>query len=440
MKIFYFITVLILINNCSFDNKTGIWKNENPISKKNEIFDDFKKISYTYDKFEKTITTPNNFSLELPISVENINWKDKYYKENNNFENFAYNEKNNIIFKSKKITRNKTDSYLILNNSNLIVTDEKGNIFKLSIDEKKTISKFNFYKKKYKKIKKKLNVSFEKNLIYVSDNLGYIYALDINGNNVLWAKKYEIPFRSNLKIIEEKLVVSNEKNNLLFLDKNNGELLNLIPTEEIVLQNQFINNISINNKNILYLNSYGSLYSVDSENMKLNWFININQSKNLNATNLFFGNTVICYQNKVMISSNDNTFFVDAKNGIIKKKFNFSSVIKPIFIGKYAFIITDNNYLVSINTTTYEIIFSYSIEKQVAEFLDSKEKKLTFKELMIVNDEILIFLNNSYILKFTIFGELKEIKRLPAKISSNPIISRKSILFLDKKNKLIVVN
>ena len=146
MKIFYFITVLILINNCSFDNKTGIWKNENPISKKNEIFDDFKKISYTYDKFEKTITTPNNFSLELPISVENINWKDKYYKENNNFENFAYNEKNNIIFKSKKITRNKTDSYLILNNSNLIVTDEKGNIFKLSIDEK-TISKFNFYKK-----------------------------------------------------------------------------------------------------------------------------------------------------------------------------------------------------------------------------------------------------------------------------------------------------
>ena len=296
------------------------------------------------------------------------------------------------------------------------------------------------FTKKYKKIKKKLNVSFEKNLIYVSDNLGYIYALDINGNNVLWAKKYEIPFRSNLKIIEEKLVVSNEKNNLLFLDKNNGELLNLIPTEEIVLQNQFINNISINNKNILYLNSYGSLYSVDSENMKLNWFININQSKNLNATNLFFGNTVICYQNKVMISSNDNTFFVDAKNGIIKKKFNFSSVIKPIFIGKYAFIMTDNNYLVSITTTTYEIIFSYSIEKQVAEFLDSKEKKLTFKELMIVNDEILIFLNNSYILKFTIFGELKEIKRLPAKISSNPIISRKSILFLDKKNKLIVVN
>ena len=43
-----------------------------------------------------------------------------------------------------------------------------------SIDNNEIISKFNFYKK-YKKIKKNLNLIIDKNIIYVSDNLGYLY-------------------------------------------------------------------------------------------------------------------------------------------------------------------------------------------------------------------------------------------------------------------------
>ena len=29
MKLFHFFLIIILLTNCSFDNKTGIWKNEN---------------------------------------------------------------------------------------------------------------------------------------------------------------------------------------------------------------------------------------------------------------------------------------------------------------------------------------------------------------------------------------------------------------------------
>ena len=32
-KIIFFLTIFTFINNCSFDNKTGIWKEENKISK-----------------------------------------------------------------------------------------------------------------------------------------------------------------------------------------------------------------------------------------------------------------------------------------------------------------------------------------------------------------------------------------------------------------------
>ena len=80
-------------------------------------------------------------------------------------------------------------------------------------------------------------------------------------NKIIWAKNYKIPFRSNLKILKDKIIVSNQNNTLYFLDKKNGELLKQIPTEETIIKNHFINNLSTNNKNtVLFLNSYGIVF------------------------------------------------------------------------------------------------------------------------------------------------------------------------------------
>ena len=59
---------------------------------------------------------------------------------------------------------------------------------------------------------------------------------------------------------------------------------------------------------------------------------------------------------------------------------------------------------------------------------------------MIMNKEIFIFLENSYIINLKINGELIQLKKLPSKMNSVPIITNGSILFLDKNNKLIAVN
>ena len=90
------------------------------------------------------------------------------------------------------------------------------------------ISKYNFYKKKFKKIKKKLNFIVENNIIYVGDNLGYIYAYNYSLNKIIWAKNYKIPFSSNIKIINNKILISNQNNNLYILSKKNGELLTIL--------------------------------------------------------------------------------------------------------------------------------------------------------------------------------------------------------------------
>ena len=48
----------------------------------------------------------------------------------------------------------------------------------------------------------------EKNIIYVGDNLGYLYALDYKNQKLLWAKDYKVPFRSNLKILKNNLLIA----------------------------------------------------------------------------------------------------------------------------------------------------------------------------------------------------------------------------------------
>ena len=60
--------------------------------------------------------------------------------------------------------------------------------------------------------------------------------------------------------------------------------------------------------------------------------------------------------------------------------------------------------------------------------------------MTIANNDLLIFLKNSYVLRFTIEGELKNIYRLPSKIKTYPIFIDTKMLFVDLKKKLFVIN
>ena len=162
----------------------------------------------------------------------------------------------------------------------------KGNINVFSVTDNKTLIKFNFYKKKYNKINKKLNLIVENNIIYVSDNFGYLYAYNYFDRKLLWAKNYNVPFRSNLKIYKNTIFAANQNNNLFFFNKLTGEILKQIPTEETIVKNNFINSLSLDEKNIFFLNTYGTLYSVDIKSKRINWFINLNQSLDINPNNM----------------------------------------------------------------------------------------------------------------------------------------------------------
>ena len=442
MKCFTVLIICLTLSSCSFDNKTGIWKNEkNDSDDQSNIFKDFKTVTTFENKFNKVIPFDNKNKFQLLKPINNLEWNDEFFGLNNNLKNFQYDDLNKIILKSKKLSNNKVFERKLFANNHLIISDEKGNIIIYSISKKKTIFRFNFYKKKYKKIKKKLNLIIENDILYVSDNVGYLYAFNYKYNKLVWAKNYKIPFRSNLKIFNNKIIVSNQNNNLFFLNKINGDLIKFIPTEETIVKNKFINNLSIDDKNnLFFLNTYGSLYSIDAKNMKINWFLNLNKSTDINPSNLFNSVQIVSNENKVLIGSNNKTFIIDKNSGFIVNKFTFAPLIKPIINKTNAFLITENNYLISIDLSTNKILYSSYINQEIANFLNVNKKNVEIQSFMLLSNKITIFLKNSFVLNFNSNGKLQSVKKLPSKLNSIPIIINKLLYFLDKKNRLVILS
>ena len=92
----------------------------------------------------------------------------------------------------------------------------------------------------------------------------------------------------------------------------------MIPTEEIALKNQFSNSLSLNKEQnlFIFLNTYGSLYSINTNSMSVNWFINLNQSSNINQVICSLSNQIV-NGSKYVVPSNESLYLIDLNNGSI---------------------------------------------------------------------------------------------------------------------------
>ena len=120
-------------------------------------------------------------------------------------------------------------------------------------------------------------------------------------------------------------------------------------------------------------------------------------------------------------------------------KFNISSEVKPIIVGKNLFMISKNSLLICIDIFQ-EIVYSYEINQKIADYYNIKKQKTEFKSMSLANDNILILLKNSFVIEFELNGNLKKIFKLPKKTFSNLIFIENSILYLTRNKKIVVLN
>ena len=69
-----------------------------------------------------------------------------------------------------------------------------------------------------------------------------------------------------------------------------------------------------------------------------------------------------------------------------------------------------------------------------------KKKSAEFQSMMIADNYLYIFLKNSFYLKLNFYGEIQSVQKLSSKIKTYPIFVDNSLIFINNKNKLIVID
>ncbi|MDB9705773.1 hypothetical protein OAA54_01980, partial [Pelagibacteraceae bacterium] len=150
---------------------------------------------------------------------------------------------------------------------------------------------------------------------------------------------FKIPFRSNIKIFKNNIILADTSNSIYFIDKLTGNIFKTLPTEEVTLKNEFINSLAIDENSLFYLNTFGSLYSISSKG-KINWFLNINQYSEVDASNSFGSNPLTLYKNKIIVSADKFLYVFNSIDGSRIVKSPITSIVKPLISNENIFMIT----------------------------------------------------------------------------------------------------
>ena len=457
MNKFLPIIVAIVLNSCSLDNKTGIWKDASNIPLDNQDvetisnsqddirYEDVNLKNETYNK-EKAPLNFDSSRIIAPIKI--ISWPEQYGISSNNISNFSYGNKKNLLSKSRKLSKankNKHNSNqkIIFYKKNLISHDSKGTIFIYSLSSNKKIFEYNFYKKNFKKFNKQISLIVNKNTLYAADNLGYLYAFNLNNNTIKWAKNFGIPFRSNLKFANNQIFVASQDNIIHSIDSTTGSKNWQFATSPTALKSDFENNFALDliNNNLLFLNTSGELYSINYETKKINWVLNFKNASLTEDTNLFFSQPLVIISNNVIVATEKSLLNYDILTSKKNWTLNAELVVKPVVNMNYTYAILKNNLLICVDNINGNVIWS----KNIFTSLYERKLKNNFKSVVdfkIVNSEINIYTNNGYLLSFDLAnGKLNNLNRISKKgISSKIVFLDENMLFIDRDNKLLKFN
>ena len=241
-KIITFLLLFTILSSCSLDTKSGIWTENNKITKKkidNPIIKEKKNSKTELVKKEKNLNNEYNSNLILKLSeVELRNNSLGNLTNNNKKSNFDNPIKNISKYKFSKIKNfNYYEPEIAFEKKNVIFFENNGNILKFN-NLSKLVWEKNHYTKIEKKSKPMLYLAANDKKLIVADNLAKYYALDIKTGNLLWSKSNSAPFNSQIKIHKDKILVIDfndvlkgllDENAILVINKSDLLKKNLSP-------------------------------------------------------------------------------------------------------------------------------------------------------------------------------------------------------------------
>lgn len=426
------ISILLILNNCSFDTKSGIWTEEK-IKLGKEENKDIKEL------FKKEILNENEFNPNLKLEIKNFSENKNKYKGNNfgalkvssNFNNISKYSFNKIKYFEQ------FEPELVFIDKDLIFFDKKGSIIRFG-EKSKIKWKVNHYTKKEKKLLPILKLAKTKKNLLVIDNLAKLYLLDSSNGKLLWTLDHEVSFMSQIKIDDDKFYLLDANNTFICFSVLDGKKIWQFKSKKKLINSQKETSVILNEESVIFNNSSGEIISLDKLNGNLNWITPTIEYGESFQSYLVKNSDLVLNENNIYFSNNDNSFFsLDVNLGFVNWRQNINSYLRPVIIDNIILTISPKGYLHIIEKNSGNIIRTtdifYNLKKR-------KREKIKINGFVSTKEKIYLSTNNGKIIKINIKdGSLDLIYRISRNKVSKPYVNN-SKLFIVKDNGIVKIN
>lgn len=445
IKYIFFFLVFPLLLNCSFDKKTGIWsgaeneekraielEQEQQATKKRERI----KIYSTKQRFAEEIISDTVVNLTSP--KKNISWTmPGLNPQNSSGHIYLSGVQNKTLSKGRgrnKFWKTRNLSTPLVIDGNIIYSTDNGTIYNLNPYGKVNWKK-NIYSKAYKRVAKNLTFTIYDELIYVADNIGFLYALDLNDGSLVWAKNHGIPLRSKIKVFEDRIFLVNQDNRILCFDAKKGKLIWSIRAIKSFIKSQnYFSGLAISKENdVVVLNSSGDLIKAKGSNGMVYWNLNTLGSLYAHDTDFFKSSDVVIDSNDIIFSTNSSIFSFNLSNGRINWKKDIVTRNTPIIDGTNVFVVADNGYFINLDRRSGKIIWSTDVLK----VLKKRKRNTEIAGHVLASGKFYVATLNGYlIICSATTGKVEGYRFTSSGISTPPIISNGELYILTEASRV----
>ena len=426
-----FLFILVFVYSCSLDTKSGFWSKTEKINNEK-----IKKL------FVEKVVLEKEFNTDIKINIKQINSKNTFLNNtsnNNGNVNYSGSLKKISKYKFKKIDnfKNLRPELSFTANNSVIFYNNKGAIIKF--DENSNLEwKVNIYNKNEIKLKPTLTFANDGEFLIVIDNLGKYYAINLNNGTLIWSKKNNAPFNSQVKILKDKFFVVDYTDTLKCFSIKNGKEIWKSTSETSLIKSQDRLSLVINKNIIIYQNSLGDVVAANTNNGNLIW--QTPTEKNILNQNIFTvkNSDIVLENNSVYFSNNQNNFYsIDINNGVINWKQSINSNLRPTIVENLVFTISLEGYLIVVDARNGNILRITNILDQIKH---SKRKNIIPIGFILANNKIYLSLKDGRIILVDITnGKSIDIIKVANSKISRPHVQNE-YMYLIKDNGIIKIN
>ena len=420
-----------LLNNCSFNENSRIWKEKDKdLSKKENV----KKI------FAEEEVKASEFNQEVKLNLSGLRISNKIIDNTNNYGAQKYDGAFKKIgsFKFSKLDEINNLNYKpIFLSDGIIFFDKKGTIIRYD-NNKKVLWKKNHYTKSEKKLRPKLNFTIKENNIFITDSIAKYYSVRLDTGELDWKKNNTYPFNSDIKSYKNKIFVVDYKNTLrCYKIADGSECWNLQTEDSFTISNAKYSLIIINEM-VVFSNSIGDITAVDIETGLITWQLPTQSSSIINETYNFKISKLVSDGKSIFFSNNKNEFYsVDIKTGVVNWINNLNSNITPIITGNLIFSVSNDGYLYVIEKNKGNIL---RITDLFSNYKIKKRKEIEPVGFVIGNTNL--YLTNSdgkIIIADLSEGKVLNIKKVSGDFVSEPFIFNNN-LYVVRNGSIVQYN